>query len=296
MSEFIPVMSGGGDDTQTTEHHFSRVLAGDPESVRERLAYALERLEYRVLTEQPLIARRGYKVSRCSMDVLKCVKSLTLGLKALNPTSTLVTFDYEILNSMVTKGDRQTIEREAEAIIALACALPATGACVSCGTANPGDSRFCRVCGTPNVASDPAEIEVLRLTSGARQAHQSITGSVISALAVAALAIPLMLLSSKGPQKGLTVLIVGEVLALCWLFYGMWRLHSTLNPTAATRHSLPPDTTRALKGVRATAALPEARAHASVTEGTTELLGAPERELEAVPRKPRKINTAEIQG
>lgn len=293
MSEFIAVSGSGGDYVQITDHNFSKVLPGDIESVRERLVYALEQLDYRVISEQPLIVKPRRQASSCSFDVLECVKSLTIGLKSLNPTSTLVTFDYEILNSFVTKGDRQTVEREAEAIIALATARPAAADCASCGTPNSGDSRFCRVCGTPNVADEPVELEVLRLTAGARYAHQNIVGGVISALAVLGMALPMIFLSSKGPKGGTILLIVGETLALLWLFYGMWCLHRTLNPKEDERQKLPANAPRAFPAMR-TAALPPQSAHVSVTEGTTELLSTSERERVAVPVKPQKVDTAEI--
>jgi hypothetical protein len=289
MADFLTNGSYG----ETTEHDYRRVIAGDIESVRERLVYALERVGYRVISEQPLVAKlaRG-QASSCSFDVLKCVKSLTIGLKSLNPTSTLVTFDYEILNAFVTKGDRQTVEREAEAIAALAASRPASGSCPSCGTVYASDSRFCRACGAPNVAVEPAEVEILRLTSGARVGHQSITGGIIAMLAVLAMALPMIFLSSKGPRGGTILLIVGEALALLWLFYGMWRLHRTLNPKHETKQLPPAHVPRALHAAQ-TAALPP---HASVTEGTTELLTPPERERVAVPRKPHKPDTAEMKG
>jgi hypothetical protein len=138
MAEFLT----DGAYAQTTEHDYKRVIVGDVESVRERLVRALERLGYRVISEQPLVAKRARGgASKCSFDVLKSVKSLTVRLKALNPTSTLVTFDYEILSSTVTKGDRQTVEREAEAIAALAAARTASGSCPSCGAAYATASR-----------------------------------------------------------------------------------------------------------------------------------------------------------
>ncbi|HEX8844793.1 MAG TPA: zinc ribbon domain-containing protein [Pyrinomonadaceae bacterium] len=291
MSEIITAMTGD-EQAQSTDHTFRRIVAGEIESVRARLVCALEALDYRVLGEQPLVAKRKGGASSCSFDVLRCVKSLTISLKALNPTSTLVTFDYEILSPVVTKGERQTIEREAEAIIALAAARPAATVCASCGTHNSDDSRFCRLCGTPSVMGEPAEMEVLRLTAGTRQAYQNINGALLAALAVAALAVPLILFSSKGPTKGFIVLIIGEFLALCWLIYGMSRLHRTLNPKKARQDSL--DDVPRVISQKPMAALPPQPAHASVTEGTTELLLTSEREQVAVPVKSRKIDTAEI--
>lgn len=290
MADFLT----DGSYTQTTEHDYRRVIAGDIVSVRERLVYALEKLGYRVISEQPLVAKRARgQASSCSFDVLKCVKSLTVGLKALNPTSTLITFDYEILNSFVTKGDRQTVEREAEAIAALAASRPVSGSCHSCGTVYASDSRFCRACGAPNVGGEPPEVEILRLTAGARVGHQSITGGIIAALVVLAIALPLIFLSSKGPRGGTILLIVGEALALLWLFYGMSHLHRTLNPKRETKQLSPAaGLPRSLPAAQ-TAALPP---YASVTEGTTELLTTPERERVAVPIKPHKTDTAEMKG
>lgn len=292
MSEFLGALNGSGDSLQLTDHNFKKVLAGDVESVRERLIYALERLDYRVLSEQPLIAKPTSQPSSCSFDVLECVKSLTIGLKPLNPTSTLVTFDYEILTQFVTKGDRQTVERHAEAIIALATARPVSGDCASCGTSNSSDSRFCRVCGTPNVADEPAELEILRLTAGSRVAYQSIIGAIISVLAVAAIALPMIFLRSKGPKAGIILLIVGEIISFIWLAYGMSHLHHTLNPKKDKKQPGQASVPRAIPATQR-ALLPQT-AHASVTEGTTELLDVPERGRVAVPVMPHKIDTAEM--
>jgi hypothetical protein len=292
MSDFPGVLNGSGDALQLTDHNFKKVLAGDVESVRERLVYALERLDYRVISEQPLIAKPKSQVSSCSFDVLQCVKSLTIGLKPLNPTSTLVTFNYEILNSFVTKGDLQTVERHAEAIIALATARPASGDCVSCGTNNSSDSRFCRVCGTPNMAGEPAELEILRLTAGSRVAYQSITGALIAVMVVAAIALPMIFLRSKGPKAGIILLIIGEILAFIWLAYGMQYLHHTLNPKKDEKQVGQTSVPRAIPATeRVLLAQPK---HASVTEGTTELLDVPERERQPVSVTPHKVDTAEM--
>jgi hypothetical protein len=289
MSEFIAAAASGGEYAQITDHNFSKVLPGDIESVREQLTYAVEQLGYRVISEQPLIVKRKRGASSCSFDVLKCIKGLTLGLKSLNPTSTLVTFDYEILSSVVTKGDLQTVEREAEAIIALATSRSVPTLCAACGTNSSADSRFCRVCGTPNVAGAPLELEVLRLTAGTRVAHQNIIGGVISMLAVLVLAMSLILWSSKSPKGGMIVLIVGELLSLLWLFYGMWRLHRTLNPQGEAKQLSP----ASVQGVSPSRLAPQP-ARASVTEGTTELLLTPERERVAVPVGSKKADTAEM--
>jgi ribosomal protein L40E len=291
MSEFTGARGSSG-YARTTEHDFKRIIAGDVESVRERIFYALDRLDYRVVSEQPLIAKRRGQVTRCSFSVLKCVKSLTIILKPLNPTSTLVTFNYEILNSTVTKGDRQTIEREAEALLALVAAHPSATVCAYCGANNSSDSHFCRVCGSPNVSTDPVELEVLRLTAGARPAHQAITGAIVMTLVIAAVTLLLIFLTSNTPKSWLTLLIASEIVALSWLFSGMWNLHRTLNPKKEAKQIPATNPLRALPP-KQTAALP-LPAHASVTEGTTELLDAPKRERVAVPLNSHKADTAEM--
>lgn len=93
-----------------------------------------------------------------------------------------------------------------------------------------------------------------------------------------------------GGARGTILLIVGEIFALLWLFYGMWRLHHTLNPKHETKRLSPAHVPHALHAAH-TAALPP---HASVNEGTTERLITPERERAAVPLKPHKTDTAEI--
>ena len=293
MSRFQESMDGASGFGHVTEHSFRRVLHGDVESVRERLVYALETFDYRVLSDQPLIAKPSAEVSSCAWDVLKCLKSLTIVLQALNPTSTLVTFDYEIVNPFVTKGDRQTVERQAEAIIAIANARAMAPACASCGTDNLSDSRFCRVCGTPAIGGEPAELEVLRLTHGARYAHQTITGALIAALCVAAVAIPMILLSVSG-SKGFALLIVGEIIALFWLLSGMRRLHRTLNTKKTVQQALGATAPQVIPTFRAKE-LPPQSAQTFVTEGTTELLAPRAGEPAVLPLKSNRANTAEIQ-
>lgn len=292
MPKLIATISAASGYTQATDYIFKKTIAGDVESVRERFTAALENLDYRVVSHQPLIAKRNAQASSCSFDVLKCVKSLTIDLTTLNPTSTLATFDYEIINPLVTRGDRQTMEREADAIVALATARPAAKFCAGCGT-NSEDARFCRLCGAPNIEREPAELEVLRLTAGARPAHQFIILGSISALVVAALALYLILFSGKGPKAGLTLLAVGEIFAASCLLYGMWRLHRTLNPTKEAQIDLPLNAPLELKSPQ-TAALTPQSAHASVTEGTTELLLTPDPERVPARVQSHKVDTSEM--
>ncbi|MDT4968483.1 MAG: hypothetical protein QOJ64_3220 [Acidobacteriota bacterium] len=293
MPKLVAVLAAGSDYTQPTNHIFKRVIHGDLETVRERLVRALKKMGYRVVSEHPLIARRERQASACSFDVLKCVKSLTIDLTAVSSTSTLATFDSEIINALVTKGDRQTIEREAEAIIALATAVLAEPVCVHCGMNNSSDSHFCRGCGASVEVSDPSELEVLRLTSGARPAHQFLVLGFVSALFFAALAMFLILFTGKTPKVGLSVLAAGEAFATLCFLYGIRRLHRTLNPARIEDEVVSLDPPRELRPATTTA-LPPHAAHRSVTEGTTEFLVPRESERVAVPVRAREVDTAEI--
>lgn len=280
MSEFIAMMSSDSSFGQT-DYNSKRVLVGDVETTRQRLVTALERLGYYVISEQPIVAKNsaqqsGLSSANCFPSVLYSPIRLTIGLRLFNETSTLATFDYSIMNPVVTKGDRQTLEREIEALMALATARPAATVCAVCGTSLTRDSRVCRACGAPNSSDEPAELEVLRLTAETRASYQNIVGSVISILGVLAVALPLMFFARKGPKAGTILLILGEVLAFGWLLYGMIRLHLALNPKNAERKKvLGVGAARTTAAGLETAALPQLPAQASVTEGTTELLAMP---------------------
>ena len=53
----------------------------------------------------------------CSLNVLDYPTTLNISLKQTNDVSVLATFNYEVKSYMrMTKGDRQTLAREAEAI------------------------------------------------------------------------------------------------------------------------------------------------------------------------------------
>lgn len=293
MSEYLLTMNDGG--FGSTEYQSRRVLIGDVETVRQRFIVALEKLGYTVVSDQPLVAKNNVKQSgmwsvNCFPSTLGSPIRLAIGFRLSNPSSTLATFDYSIMNPVVTQGDRQTLEREIDALLALATARPPATVCAACGTNLTSDSRFCRACGAPSSADAPAEVEVLRLTAEGRASHQNIIGSVITILLVLALALPLMLFARKGPKAGTILLIIGEVVAFCWLFYGMWRLHRTLNPRAVEKKPLMPATAHVLSSAD-TAAL-QLPAQTSVTEGTTELLPMPEREPLPVNRQSR--NTGPI--
>ena len=81
------------------DHDVTRVMAGDAESLRARLADALERMGYRVLNENPIQARHGASgLARTgsSQDILDYHRSLDIGLKSAGANSTRVTFAYTV--------------------------------------------------------------------------------------------------------------------------------------------------------------------------------------------------------
>lgn len=260
-------MTQGSHDVQLT-------MAGEVESVRGQLAEALERVGYKVLDEQPLTARRGAHGWACaggSFDALDYPTTLTISLKQLNAVAVVATFNFEIKHSTyMTGGDRQTLEREAEAIAALAAQRVAFAACPACGTQAGDDSRFCRRCGAPMV-SDVAELEVFRLTRGSRAALQSLAMSVILLLFGALLSLFYIWVRSPKGIKGLTMVVTLFIaFGFLVLMQSIRRLHYTLNPRERDGKQAP--TPRPRLAAVSGPLLPPHQRPASVTEGTTELL------------------------
>lgn len=281
-----------------TEFDIRRVVTGDIESVRRRLCDVLEEFKYRVLSEQPIQARRPQQKNLMAANHLEVNVKLSVGLKPLSPHATLATFDFAA-EQIWTEGDKQTFEREVDAIIALAAANATATVCHACGASSTSDSRFCRTCGAPAAREAlPAELEVMRLTAGARAAHQEIITGVAIVLLDLAITLPIILLAGrpKAVKIGFIFLAIGQLLGWLTLLYGMLRLHRTLNPKrGSSRDYSPIDTARTVAGARGVgAALPPATtapAWASVTEGTTELLASPPKETVAAPVKRERENT-----
>ena len=291
MSEFIAAVDASG-GAYVGEHSARRVLAGDMESVRRRLAGGLEALGYTVLSENPLQARREQLKDCLRADFTEHQRRLTVLLRPNGETATAAVFDFTVVHAgVMTKGDRHTLEREADAIVALAEAPGATGVCRACGVENGEGGRFCRHCGAPNAPGTPAELEVLRLTAGSRAGLQELVGGLSIALLALAGALAMILLSVKPKvvNLGWGILVLGEVIGWWMALYGLARIHRALNrqPAAAPTPAatvVPPQFAHGPD-----AALPPA--HFSVTEGTTELLGgvrniARGREKVAAPREP----------
>ncbi|MET0650357.1 MAG: zinc ribbon domain-containing protein [Pyrinomonadaceae bacterium] len=289
MSEFVAAMDASG-SAYVGGHSVRRVLAGDIESVRRRLAGGLEALGYTVLSENPLQARREQLKDCLRADFTDHQRRLAVLLRPNGETATAVVFDFTVVHAgVMTKGDRHTLEREVDAIIALAEAPGSTGVCRSCGIENGEGGRFCRQCGAPNASGAPAELEVLRLTAGSRAGLQELVGGLsIAVLALAGALLMILLGRPKVVNLGWGLLVIGEVIGWWMALYGMARIHRTLNrkhdaePTPAA-NAAPPQFAHGPE-----AALPPA--HFSVTEGTTELLGnvpnaTRKREKVAAPRE-----------
>lgn len=286
MAKFMEEVEGTS-GLSRTNHVLRSVLSGDVESARQRLTRALEKLGYHVISEDPLYARRSARGSAayyCSFDILDYPRKLKIGLKALSPNATLATFDYaaEHFGTVSFKGDLDTLRVEAEAIIALASQTAAITLCTACGTNQPDDSRFCRVCGAPNVGGAPAELEVLRLTASARAGHHKIAAGVVWALAplVGAL-FGVIFLGARMDSLTIGILLALVINVVTW-FFVLNASRRTLKPELSQPRALPeplkPHLSNALGEPSVSASsLPEQR---FVTEGTTELLAPKPKERE----------------
>ena len=270
-----------------SDHDLILAIPGDVGSVRARLVNAIQTLGYKVLSDQPLHAKRGKQCAAkwdCSLNVLDYTTTLTINLKQTNDAAVLATFNYEVKSYMrMTKGDRQTLAREAEAIAALAMERAAASACRTCGTQVMDESNFCRRCGAPLVLDVP-ELEVLRLTRNARASYQRIVVGTIALLLAMLIVLPWYIVI--GGRIVTPMLLVGIPLASYGLFLllnGARQLHNTLNP--ATTKTIATAAHPAFKSSVTTTALPPAPAN-SVTEVTTNLLSP----KEPVPRKNRNTS------
>ena len=156
------------------EHSITLKLPGNPDSLRTRLSAALAQLDYVVLHDQPIQARRhSRKLGSASTNVLNYSMDLTIGLKALGAEATEATFLYEWKTTWGAIGDKPTLTREAEAIAALALLHLKQTVCIGCGREQTAETKFCRNCGQPLASTSPAELEVLKLTAAANAAAKS---------------------------------------------------------------------------------------------------------------------------
>lgn len=284
-AEFIPMMASEGGMYHIFEHDVIRHVAGDAETVRARLADALELSGYRVLNDNPIQAKhgaRGLASAECAADILDYPTTLNIAVKSAGANSSRVTFDYQIKGAHAgwfSKGDRKTLTREAEAILATATAMNAATHCAACGNDSDGNSRFCRKCGAPLNVKAPAEVEVLRLTAKANASSKTIGTGLFFVLMAALFLLPLPLVSDT-PEKFAKLLkilpaisgafgIAGFLMALL----GYWRLKKMiLNPTGSEPSA--PTRRQNVNELNApdTNELPPASIQHPVTEATTDLL------------------------
>ncbi len=279
MDSDLIVLSGGDGARAATygEHHVTIVIEGDRAALRDRLAAAAERLGYRVLADDPLVVRRS-GVSRYGSVVgttLDYDRTLTFRLKPKSVATTAVTFNY-VGYPLNHKGPKMVIQREAEAIAALANERRWTANCGSCGTPTTDESRYCRSCGMLAV-SEPAEIQVMELTNSIQSARGSFVTAGIG-MSLATLTFGLVM-----AFKGFASFTPAIVFTLMWLIpsfvflgIGLRQLSRGLDPKqlapvtpSGTSPSLySPDTLAAPTGRLGE---PNVRPP-SVTEGTTNLL------------------------
>lgn len=283
-----------------SEHTVVRVMAGEAEALRARLADALEQVGYRVLDENPLRAKHGPRGAASyyfSANALDYPTSLEIGLKQQGTGATRVTFEYQVIHGYFGKGDRQSLTREAEAIIALAAHRAAQTSCVGCGADFISDSRFCRKCGAPTSSAAPAELEVMRLTANVRAGHQwTAIGAVILAASTFLPLVTLLALDFAANPKGAKALLVLSMLiaGLGWwtTLAGMWKTHRTLNPHTSEDDEPALPRRPQFSAPRTNELLGElAQERLSITEGTTNLLNEisrPEREPLPIQRAAEK--------
>ena len=300
MSDFVDVSAYG---LEATEIYLKRELVGSVESVSARLIAALERVGYDVIQDEPSIlgrrGARGWGTWWGSADVLDYSMTLIIRLKPIGDHSTRATFDYKISHPWLSKGDKEVVLREVEAITALATMRSADKLCAACGTEAMDDSRFCRRCGAPMTA-EQTELDVLRMAAETRAAHTSVVTSTMLSLVsilLALLAVVTIALNSTWGLKASWVwIVVLGVVSLFNFFLGWcaWqRLNGALRHKRAAQRISPVSDAKTLSGTDTTA-LPPARVGISITEGTTELLTPRLREPEAVPVKRGPSDTGAI--
>lgn len=250
------------------EHQFKRTISGNVETVRKRICEALEDFEYAVLGDNPIQAKRRRRRNLLIANVLEYHTQLTIALKPISEASTLATFDYEV-EYLYTKGDRRTLEREADAIIAIATQPPGSSICKACGISNEKDVRFCRACGTP-VGRQPAppEVELMRMSANASAAHFEARVALWVQIFVLVISLSMIIFGPREivpPACG--VFGVGELFVILLLLQAIYHLRCAVMSAGAERSDeevhqpIPREERRSLP--------PEPF---SVTEGTTELI------------------------
>ncbi|MBK7932318.1 MAG: zinc ribbon domain-containing protein [Acidobacteria bacterium] len=282
MSDLIVLGDSGASPYHTTEHYLRKVLVGDIKSVRVRLIAALERLDYDILDDDDHIVRgrrqaRGWGTSYSSADVLDYPMTLIVKLKEQGEHATRATFDYVVKHPSLSKGEKEVLTREAEAISALATVRALDKICSACGIESTDDSRFCRRCGSKMVV-ESNELEILPMYSEIRAGHTSVvTTFIVSAASTVIMgsALLAMLLNGVVFGKGIAaLLVIGMVLSFLstvFVCFGWNRMNRSLKRSQNERE-LMGSSTSVLPFPDRSNQFELETPPASVTERTTNLL------------------------
>lgn len=277
------------------EHSVTLKLPGNPASLLPRLAMALKELDYIVLHEQPLQARRkARKLGNASTNVLNYSMNLTVGLKALGTEATEATFFYEWRTTWGAIGDKPTLSKEAEALAALALLHLKQTVCTSCGREQTAEAKFCRSCGQSLASTVPAELEMLKLMAAANGAAKSNSFHITVGIVVLLL-LPIAALITQKPAVFFWFgLLMSFVFWLSSLFAGS-RLLDAIGAKLTKTGELfatPADSQTQLSARAAKTQLPLALP--SVAEATTHLLKTPaQRAAEPITATP-KYDTGDL--
>lgn len=280
---------------QTTEIYVKKILAGNVADVRARIASVAESFGYNIIEDEPhIIARRGARgwgTWYGSADVMDYPMTLTVRLKPLSENSTRATFDYIVKHPMLSDSEKSIVLQEAAAIASLSKVQAIEKQCSVCETESSDDSKFCRKCGAP-LTSEQAEMEVLRMMAEIRAGKTStVTSSILILISFLILMTAFVLENAEflEPKVFIILFSLGGLalfFALITSFFAWHRSKRALEKPAG--NALPPAFYRVPETLVTgeLGELPPRSVHASVTEGTTNLLDeewSNRREKEKVP-------------
>lgn len=289
---------------QTTEIYVKKILAGNIGEVRRRIIASLEMLGYDVIEEEPhIIGRRGAKgwgVWYGSADVFDYPMTLTVRLKSIGQNSTQATFDYLIKHPMLTQGEKALVAHEAKTIASISKKQAIEKWCPTCETESTDDSKFCRRCGAP-LTTEQSELEILRMMTEIRAGKTSVVTSTILMTVSTALFFATIILSYLGrlenPKTFFVFLFFSGLTALTAILMTVFawnRINRALEKPTETQRNIPQYIPEIFPETLETGefeVLPPHTSPASVTEGTTNLLGeewTKNREKEKVPISNRR--------
>lgn len=281
---------------QDSEHYLQRVLAGNVNDVRRRLAFALERLDYDFIDDGELEIQakrnsRGWAGASASADVLDYPRTLIIKFKPLSENLTRASFIYIVKHPWLQRGEKEVLTREAETISALATIRATDKICTVCGAESTDDSRFCRKCGAA-ISSDETTLEILRMTAETRAGHTSVAmGTIIGVVLALINLIALIAVASSGQiNKGVLIfLVVGLAVSLLIVIsngFGWKRLNNALKASGKNEQSqkiLVEKSAPLISGGNTKTLLPLPAY--SVTEDTTNLLNFDRKTAELIDRQ-----------